>query len=1469
MTSAVIKSACRCAGVATREGNKNSGPRGSVTAQLDKTAGECAQAMAAQQHALVDEEWSAIFTAAVENEPCPQTVLDSLQPMADRYPELNFEVLRALVHDKDGSMRSRLQQLGCPEFDVEDALAIWVYSLPNPAVFHMVNVALRADDKKIGEGGLSPKVRACLPYIKLLNCALERAPSKFRFSGRCFRGDKWVWPSPGQHDPAGYFVTGQEFSWHAFKSSSRKLETVYNEAFCGQSGPRTIFTIEGVYGVLIKEFSELPSEEEVLFPVNTMFRVIYCQKRMKPEHLRPDCKIGFPDEVHLQQPLGEELLEELQLEYRRANVNFNMSLGRGSFAQVYTGTYRLPGRSQITPVAFKLFDNSVRLSPAMRQRIFDEAQLGLRLRHDNIITLFGILEIPERGVSTVLELAAGGSLERVLHEEHKIEWETRVRWLQEITAGLACLHDTVPRAILHRDLKAANVLLSSQELSIAVAKVADFGVAETMNTQAMSRRSAGHVGTLAWKAPETFDGVFTAASDVFALGMTAFEIVTRQPPWQGLSEAEITAKASDRFKFEQYLLDEHGVTLEQQKRGWEQHHPLAERRPDLRALVNKECPNQLLSLIESCWEDETHQRPTVPGLLHALEEIMGAITGVVMFENPLSPGPSGSPPRLPASAPPVDRFEAEDSVRPKPHGLLRRKGLALMCMITILIGATVFMLSWRSLGTINETAPDPVVGLSDSTGYPRIQNCRNLNCSLVGRPLNNADIDGLDCATSKCSMTECCELYPSCKDFDCSGSPNGLMEYPQRHQCLNFQCSTEQCCTVLPPVPGSMCRQGWSARTAVLEDGSSAEICEPVPYCEWHQNPCQHGFCNSTDRDHFSCRCAPGWSGFLCDIPRPFCAWSNNPCRNGGVCTSRGQDSYVCTNCDEGWQGQRCDAGIPYCEWHINPCDNNGACVSNGRDQFSCTCGVGWSGHTCDEPVPYCDWHEDTCPHADRCQSSGRDSYTCSGCHSGWTGTTCDDEIPFCDWNVSPCQHGATCVSNGRDLYSCSYCGDGWQGRDCDQPQDYCEWHINPCDNNGACVSNGRDQYTCTCGVGWSGHTCDEPVPYCDWHDNPCMHGSICESTSRTSYTCSSCTSGWSGTNCDLPVPYCNWNPNPCQNSGTCSSSGRDDYTCSCSDSWRGRLCDETWYCQSGPCYNGAECVESDDENEFSCECVYGTTGTLCGNNSHEWWKAWWRVHPLSGWCWEAAGQADWSELVDAVVDSWAPPGLSWKMFIGDDSLDGLYWGSFQYLALSCKLHGDWVHPVSCLFFSLVGWIWSSGVWWIGFPEFGWGFTNNGFQNAGLFLIWLVVAFFILVLQIVVSVLEVLVLCGAAVCAIIAGIIEFVVLIVVQLLYWVILVLVFVINELCCLLATIFWVVIGLLVLCLYFLGAVFWVAELVVMTIIRVFAAYVQLLWFLGCLLSEAGCSHPDPLDIDIPTIVVLVLSCGICCSACLNRME
>jgi serine/threonine protein kinase len=264
-------------------------------------------------------------------------------------------------------------------------------------------------------------------------------------------------------------------------------------------------------------------------------------------------------------------------------------------------------------VAFKVFRNTSLLGASGVKQLVTELQAGRRLRHANLVRLFGYVKLETHGLALVLELVAGpvpGGLRGVLDSRDvcaSIPWARRVRWLGGIAAGMAELHT---QSVVHRDLKAGNVLLSSADLSAAVPKVADFGIAVTIDTMRSTLSGGGGggmAGTLAWKAPETFRRQGDTASDVFSFGVVIFEVVSRALPWPDKTAAQVQHIASKDFEFNQGMLDSFGITEHQQRQLWDQQNPLAGRRPDLTA-VEAGCPPELLALLQRCWADHLADR---------------------------------------------------------------------------------------------------------------------------------------------------------------------------------------------------------------------------------------------------------------------------------------------------------------------------------------------------------------------------------------------------------------------------------------------------------------------------------------------------------------------------------------------------------------------------------------------------------------------------------------------------------------------------------------------------------------------------------------------------------------------------------------------------------------------------------------------------------------------------------------------
>ena len=333
------------------------------------------------------------------------------------------------------------------------------------------------------------------------------------------------------------------------------------------------------------------------------------------------CDEGSPGLLHA------ELTREAELDGNRCTIDFRSILGTGHFADVCSGTYRFPGRTVGVGVAVKFFRGGRSLSDAMRKKIKEEVALGMKLNHPNLVRLFGVLNHDEYGPCLVLELCQDGSLRCVLDRAHggqlKLTWNVRVKWLKEIASGMTELHSLLPNSIIHRDLKAANVLLSSAGSSAggneSVAKVADFGVAMAMETLRSTLSAGGGTGTLAWMAPETFEGKYSNKSDVFSFALLIFEVVSLILPHADKSAAEIQKVVMQKFKVSK-ALEKRGVTAEEQEAEWFEENPLNARRPNL-AHAQPGCPPALVGLMSKCWADDAVSRPTFRECLAFMERL--------------------------------------------------------------------------------------------------------------------------------------------------------------------------------------------------------------------------------------------------------------------------------------------------------------------------------------------------------------------------------------------------------------------------------------------------------------------------------------------------------------------------------------------------------------------------------------------------------------------------------------------------------------------------------------------------------------------------------------------------------------------------------------------------------------------------------------------------------------------------------
>jgi serine/threonine protein kinase len=194
-------------------------------------------------------------------------------------------------------------------------------------------------------------------------------------------------------------------------------------------------------------------------------------------------------------------------------------LGEGGFGKVYIGT--LPSNVQI---AVKRVSHDSK--QGMKEFVAEIVSMG-RLRHRNLVQLLGYCR--RRGeLLLVYDYMPNGSLDKFLYSNEKpnLNWVQRFRIIKGVAYGLLYLHEEWEQVVLHRDVKASNVLLDA-ELN---GRLGDFGLARLYDhgTNSQTTHVVGTVGYLAPELPRT--GRASTCSDVFAFGAFMLEVACGRRP---------------------------------------------------------------------------------------------------------------------------------------------------------------------------------------------------------------------------------------------------------------------------------------------------------------------------------------------------------------------------------------------------------------------------------------------------------------------------------------------------------------------------------------------------------------------------------------------------------------------------------------------------------------------------------------------------------------------------------------------------------------------------------------------------------------------------------------------------------------------------------------------------------------------------------------------------------------------------
>jgi serine/threonine protein kinase len=190
-------------------------------------------------------------------------------------------------------------------------------------------------------------------------------------------------------------------------------------------------------------------------------------------------------------------------------------LGQGGFSIVYKGVHA--GLNM--PVAVKMMKHDMAMNADFLSKFHNEAQTIASFNHENIIKVYDFEE-QFRTVFIIMELVEGETIKDILAREKILPFRRIIDLLLQICTGLLYAHR---HGIIHRDIKSANMYVKDD----GQLKILDFGLSAPAGTENIE-----FLGSVPYMSPEEIEGeAVDQRTDIYSLGITAYEMVTGQRPF--------------------------------------------------------------------------------------------------------------------------------------------------------------------------------------------------------------------------------------------------------------------------------------------------------------------------------------------------------------------------------------------------------------------------------------------------------------------------------------------------------------------------------------------------------------------------------------------------------------------------------------------------------------------------------------------------------------------------------------------------------------------------------------------------------------------------------------------------------------------------------------------------------------------------------------------------------------------------
>ncbi len=205
-------------------------------------------------------------------------------------------------------------------------------------------------------------------------------------------------------------------------------------------------------------------------------------------------------------------------------------IGRGAYSIVYKAVHKALNM----PVAIKMMRHNMVVDSGFLLNLHKEARIIASLNHENILAIYDYEE-RYKTVFIITEYLEGESLQDLLQRLRVIPPALAISYIYQICKGLAYAHE---KGIVHRDINPANVMVLPNDRI----KILDFGLACHLGTE------DEHIGgVLAYQAPELLEGeAADQRSDMYSLGITAYELITGQKPFDDKEISEMFRLGASR-----------------------------------------------------------------------------------------------------------------------------------------------------------------------------------------------------------------------------------------------------------------------------------------------------------------------------------------------------------------------------------------------------------------------------------------------------------------------------------------------------------------------------------------------------------------------------------------------------------------------------------------------------------------------------------------------------------------------------------------------------------------------------------------------------------------------------------------------------------------------------------------------------------------------------------------------------------